>query len=199
MNSSATTCAPMTSTGGKAPRKALKVFPLKRTTTKSSAVNKDKTVKNEKAAPTAITTEGGEKDLMVIDRVEQCYGRKRTIEDIMSSEAAADADSSAPAPVGKRQICRKRKAVPKGITSVPSSSSSSSSSSSEDDDCKSGDEADIQDATDVLDYQSQGTVITSTVKYPESESSSSSDDDWEAKCACPDGTVRRDCTCECDS
>lgn len=191
MSSSASKCPSSTPTMGKAPRKALKVFRAKRSAPKNVVVDKQNT------PPTATTTDCTDKDSMVMERVEAYYGRKRTIEDIMSSEAPPSIDSSAPGRVGKRQICRKRKAVPKGITSVPSSSSSSEHDDSES--SQSSDEADIQDGTDVVDYNSQGTVITSTIKYPESESSSSSDDDWEAKCACPDGTMRCDCTCDCQS
>ena len=105
---------------------------------------------------------------MVMGRVETYYGRKRTIESIMSgggegetlggSLGVAQGGSKAGA-VAKRQTCLKRKSGHKGITSV---SSSSSSSSEEDDESGDGEESDIHDGTDVLDYESKVTVIPSS-------------------------------------
>ena len=73
MSSSASKCPSSTPTMGKAPRKALKVFRAKRTAPKNVVVDKQNT------PPTATTTDGADKDSMVMERVEAYYGRKRTI------------------------------------------------------------------------------------------------------------------------
>ena len=54
---------------------------------------------------------------------------------------------------------------------------SSSSSSEEDDESESGEEVEIRDGRDVLEYESKGTVIPSSIKDTESESESESQSD----------------------
>jgi hypothetical protein len=130
-------------------------------------------------------------------------GRKRTIESIMSGDVEAKDGASkqvgrtatgghaprkalkvwkvkqvATRPLCGKAVaeCRKRKAGRKWITGTSSSSSSSSSSSEEEDESGSGEEADIRDGTDVLEDESTGKVIPSSLKDSESEGSQEMED-----------------------
>jgi hypothetical protein len=188
-----------TATGGHAPRKALKVFRVRRTAPKCGGL------KQEKAVRTAITAAGADENTRAGKRKRKAgaaSARKGTIESIMSSAGAASAPKgtiesimSSAGAVGKTQACRKRKAGRKAITAAPSSSSS-------EDESGSGEEADIRDGTDVLEFDSTAKVTPSSLKDTESSDGASQDSGtksfatWQQDCECPKGTLKMDCGCD---
>ena len=96
--------------------------------------------------------------------------------------------------------CRKRKAGRRWIAGTTSSSSSEEEESSEsseeeddegeeeeDDEDEDEDEADVRDGTDVLEYESMGTVIPSSLKDTESEEEDNDKDPSDAGLECVEG------------
>lgn len=201
-----------TSTGGMAPRRALAVSAARKSAPKEGGVKQEKAVRKDitrkggdgntragEGKRKAAVVEGDKDKEMVMGRVEAYYGRKRTIESIMSektlesilteSDDDEDWDVVTCGFSVEKKGCRKRRAGRKWITGTKSSSSSSSSSFSE--------EAEIVDGTDVLEDEGAGKVIPSSL--PESEEEPSdvrSFEIWKQDCQCAPGTTQGDCSCD---
>lgn len=209
-----------TPTGGLAPHKELARRAAMRSAPTSGGLKKEKCVRTDitRKGGDGNTRAGEEKrkaavaafvgDAVGLDNV--AIGRKRTIESIMSGDVEAKDGASkqgvrTPACGKAVAECRKRKAGRKWITGTTSSSSSSEEDDEdeeedEDAECGSGEEADIRDGTDVLEDESKGKVIPSSLRDSEEESGDEVDfkqnfERWKRDCDCGCAS-QGDCACD---